>query len=74
MSKEMIFYIYLVEKYAEYKNKSATEVINEWKKHNLTNFIYEMYERYHSESIINAFEDIDELLCKIKTITNGKIK
>lgn len=62
MDKEMNFYIYLIEKYAEYKNISAADIVNTLDKLDLTDLVYNMYERYHSESIQNAFADIDELI------------
>ncbi len=62
MEKEMDFYIYLMEKYAEYKKLSTTDIVNKIDNLGLTQFIYDMYERYHSEAIENAFKDIDELI------------
>lgn len=62
MNKEMEFYIYLLEKYSEYKNISTTDVVNKLEKLNLEKLVYDMYEKYHTESIINAFNDIDELI------------
>jgi hypothetical protein len=62
MSKENEFFIYLLERYAEYKQKSANIVLSEWEKLGLTQFIYDMYELYHIERLQNAFEDIDNLV------------
>lgn len=62
MSKKMKFYIYLIEKYAEYKNISTTIIVNKLEELNLTKLIYNMYEQYHIEAIENAFDDIDELI------------
>ena len=64
MTREMRFFIYLLEHYAEYKNRSAAEIIAEWDRLNLTDFIYNLYEIYHSESINNAFADIDTLVAE----------
>lgn len=61
MSEEMKFFIYLIENYAAYKKRPANEVLEEWDKKNITDFIYNMYEMYHSEAIENAFKDIDSL-------------
>ena len=61
MSKEMQFFIYLIERYAEYKGKTATEVMQEWDSLEITDFIYDMYELYHIECIENAFDDIDRI-------------
>ena len=62
MSKEMNFFIYLLEKYADKKNKNASDILKEWDKLNITQLIYDMYEEYHTETLENAFEDIDKIL------------
>lgn len=62
MSKESKFFIYLIERYAEYKNTTAEKVLQQWEKENLVDFIYDMYELYHVERLENAFVDIDSLL------------
>jgi hypothetical protein len=62
MSKEMEFFIYLLERYADYKEKTADQILKEWDKHELTDFIYDMYDIYHVERLQNAFDDIDELV------------
>ena len=68
MTKEMKFYIYLIEKYAEYKNISTTIIVNQLDELNLTELIYNMYEQYHTEAIENAFKDIDKLIKEKTTI------
>ncbi len=62
MEKEMEFFIYLMEKYSEYKKESTTEVVNRLEELGLLELIYNLYERYHAEAIENAFQDIDELI------------
>ena len=62
MSKEMDFFIYLLERYAHEKQTTASEVLKKWDDLELTNFIYEMYEIYHTERLKNAFDDIDALI------------
>lgn len=62
MPKEMEFFIFLLESYAAYKNLGADEVLNKLEKLNLTDFVYDMYERYHQETRENAFKDIDKLI------------
>ncbi len=62
MGKEMEFFIFLLENYAEYKNTTADEVLRLWDKLGLTDFIYDMYEMYHIERLENAFDDIDRLV------------
>ena len=55
MTAEHEFYLYLLECYAAYKNKPTGEVLEEWDLLNISDFIFNMYEMYHSESIENAF-------------------
>ena len=62
MSKESEFFIYLIERYAEYKNSSAPEILTQWASLGITEMIYNLYEMYHCESLENAFDDIDELV------------
>lgn len=62
MSKEMDFFIFLTEQYAAHKNCSAAELINQWDEKGITSFIYDMYEMYHTESLENAFRDIDSMM------------
>ena len=62
MTKEMEFFIYLIENYAAYKNVGADDVMRKLEELKLTDFIYNMYERYHQEAIENAYKDIDELI------------
>ena len=66
MSKEMEFFIYLLEYYAEYRKMSAGDVLTEWDEHGITQEIYDGYFQYHQERIENAFEDIDSLLASGK--------
>ncbi|WP_172135936.1 DUF3791 domain-containing protein [Adlercreutzia sp. ZJ473] len=62
MPREMEFFIFLLEKYAEEKGVTATNAFDQWDAHGITQEIYDNYEMYHSERIENAFEDIDSLL------------
>lgn len=62
MSKEMDFFIYLLESYAEREERSAAAVLREWKRAGIDSFIYDNYEMYHAEALENAFEDIDSLV------------
>ena len=62
MSKESRFFIYLIERYAEYKNTTAEKILQQWEEMNLVGVIYDMYELYHIERLENAFEDIDKLM------------
>lgn len=62
VSKKMKFFVYLLEKYAEWKNENAKNILEKWDKLLVTEKIFDMYEMYHIEVIENAFEDI-ELIC-----------
>lgn len=62
MSKEMDFFIFLLEQYASHKKTSADVVLKQWNELGITDFIYNMYELYHVESLENAFNDIDSLV------------
>ncbi len=62
MSKEMEFFIYLLEYYAEYSNTTANLVLQKWNEKGIAQAIYDNYWLYHTESIQNALEDIDSLL------------
>lgn len=62
MTKEMEFFIFLIEQYAYYKNTTADEVLKLWDELDLTDYIYDMYELYHTERLENAFEDIEKLI------------
>lgn len=59
---ESDFFIYLIERYAENKHTTAQNVLKPWDCLNLTDFIYDMYDMYHTECLQNAFNDIDELI------------
>lgn len=64
MSKEHAFFIYLLERYAEYKNQSAQTVLAQWDNFGITQLIFDMYEQYHIERLENAFEDIDKIMAE----------
>ena len=62
ISREMDFFMYLIEQYAAFKQRPTGDVMREWDTMGITELIYDMYERYHVERIENAFEDIDALV------------
>jgi hypothetical protein len=64
MSRETSFFIYLIERYAAYKKTSADRILALWDSLDLTDFVYDMYELYHSERLQNAFDDIDVLIAE----------
>ena len=59
MTKEMEFFIFLMEQYAFFKKTTANKVLEKLEERNLTNYVYDMYEIYHTEDLENAFNDID---------------
>lgn len=62
MTKEMEFFTFLMEQYAHYKNITADKILHQLDELNLTDYVFGMYEMYHSEAIENAFADIDKLI------------
>lgn len=64
MTKEMEFFIFLLEHYAQSKSTTADKVLAQWDSLQITELISNMYERYHCESLDNAFADIDELIAE----------
>lgn len=67
MSKEMSFFIYLLEQYAAYRNMKTGDVFKEWEQKQLTERIYNNYWGYHTERLENAFSDIDSMLATGKS-------
>lgn len=62
MTKEMEFFTFLMEQYAQYKNTTADKILRQLDELNLTDYIFNMYEMYHVEALENAFADIDKLI------------
>ena len=62
MTKEFKFFAYLLECYAVHKYTTAVKILETLDEKNLTQFVYDMYELYHSEAIENAFTDLDSLI------------
>lgn len=62
MTKEMDFFVYLIECYAYKKGVSAADILNTLNEKNLIDYVIDMYEMYHSEAIENAFADLDSLI------------
>lgn len=62
MSKEGEFFIYLLERYADYKKENADVILRMWDQVDITKLIYDLYDIYHVERLENAFEDIDKLV------------
>ena len=62
----MEFFIYLLEHYAAYKKTTGDVILKQWDELGLTDLILNMYERYHSECLENAYKDIDLLVAEKK--------
>ena len=62
MTKEMEFFTFLMEQYAQYKNTTADKILRQLDELNLTDYIFNMYEMYHVEALENAYADIDKLI------------
>ena len=73
LSKEMKFFLYLLEKYAEWKNENAKNILEKWDRLGVTEKIFDMYEMYHIEALQNAFEDIELICSEKKTGDKNKI-
>lgn len=64
LSKEMKFFIYLLERYAESRDTTADAVLEQWDELGVTELIFDMYDLYHVEKLENAFTDIDCLIAE----------
>lgn len=62
MAKEMEFFSFLMEQYAAYKGTTANKILAQLEAKKQTDFVYSMYERYHTEAIENVFDDLDKIL------------
>ena len=61
MTEEMEFFLFLIERYAQFKGRPTGEVLREWDRKGITQEIYDGYWQYHQEAIQNAYLDIDSL-------------
>ncbi len=66
VSKEMCFFTYLLENYAEFKKQRADIIFQQLDDLNLVETIFDNYEMYHRKNLNNAFSDIDLLIQKTK--------
>ena len=62
LAREFLFFAYLLESYAAHKGTDAGSVLKALDERGLTDYVYGMYELYHSEHIGNAFADLDSLI------------
>ena len=58
----MEFFTFLMEQYARYKNTTADKILHKLDELKLTDYVFNMYEMYHSEALENAYADIDKLI------------
>jgi len=65
ISNQSEFFIFLLEKYAEYKSLPANEILKLWQRRGFIDYINGMYEQYHTERLENAFADIDRKIEKL---------
>lgn len=66
MTKEMEFFLFLIERYAKAKGRMTGDVLREWDEKGITQEIFDGYFEYHQERLENAYDDIDAL------VTTGK--
>jgi len=68
LSKEMKFFIYLLERYAESRDTTADAVLEQWDELGVAELIFDMYDLYHVEKLENAFADIDDLVAEKRNV------
>ena len=68
LSKEMKFFIYLLERYAESRDTTADAVLEQWDEWGVAELIFDMYDLYHVEKLENAFADIDDLVAEKRNV------
>lgn len=62
MSREMSFFIYLLERFAAFRGETADVTLRLLKEHGLYDYAIDMYELYHVENLENAFVDLNARL------------
>ena len=72
MNDEVLFFLFLIERYAEKHDRSTGDVLREWDERGVTQEIYDGYFQYHQERLENAFEDIDALVATGKRLVYGE--
>ncbi len=66
MSREMSFFIYLLERFAAFRGETADETLRRLRDCGLYDYAINMYELYHVENIENAFADLNDKISKCK--------
>jgi len=59
MCKKSDFFILLLEKYAFHHGITGDQMLERLKQNDMIDYIYDMYELYHVETLSNAFDDLD---------------
>ena len=59
ISEESRYFLYLIEQYSMHKGITGKETLDLFEKQNIIEYIYSMYQTYHTERVNNAIEDID---------------
>ncbi len=72
MSEEMMFFLFLIERYANEKGRSTGAVLKEWDEKGITDEIFDGYFEYHQECLENAYDDIDCLVSTGKHLVYGE--
>lgn len=62
MSREMTFFIYLIERFAQFRGETADVTMRLLQDKGLYDYAINMYELYHVESLENAFADLTNRL------------
>jgi len=62
MSKEMSFFVYLLERFSASRGETADLTLRLLKDRGLYDYAIDMYELYHVEDIENAFADLNDRL------------
>jgi len=62
MSKEMSFFVYLLERFAASRGETADVTLRLLRDRGLYDYAVDMYELYHVESLENAFQDLNHRL------------
>lgn len=62
MSREMTFFIYLLERFAAFRGETADHTLKLLRESGLYDYAINMYELYHVENLENAFADLNRKL------------
>lgn len=62
MSRELSFFVYLLERFAAFRGETAGVTLRRLKERGLYDYAINMYELYHVENLENAFNDLNSRL------------